>query len=134
MEKEPNQKKSVMIVDDDQFLLNMYKLKFENSDYQVNAVTSGLMALEKLRSGIIYDAIIFDIVMPAMDGFEFAETVKKEKLAEKSALIALTNQGQPADIERGKNIGIDGYIIKASTIPSEVVKEVGIIIEKKNFA
>jgi DNA-binding NarL/FixJ family response regulator len=44
----------------------------------------------------------------------------------------LTNQSQQTDIERGKKLGVSGYIIKASTIPSEVVKEVDEILKNKN--
>jgi CheY-like chemotaxis protein len=94
-------------------------------------VTSAAKALEKLKSGNKYDAIVFDIVMPSMSGFELVEEIKKQKYAPESALIALTNQGQQADIDRGKKLGIDGYIVKASSIPSEVVKEIGTILEAK---
>jgi len=131
MTEENKPQRKVLLLDDDQFLLNMYALKFQKSGYDVDSATSGSNALEKLRAGGIYDAIIFDVVMPAMDGFEFAETIKKEKLSPKSILVALTNQGQAEDIERGKKIGVDGYIVKASAIPSEVVAEVSIILEKK---
>src|SRR3989344_1448220 len=131
MAEENKPQRKVLLLDDDQFLLNMYALKFQKSGYDVDSATSGSNALEKLRAGGIYDAIIFDVVMPAMDGFEFAETIKKEKLSPRSILVALTNQGQAEDIERGKKIGVDGYIVKASAIPSEVVAEVSIILEKK---
>jgi DNA-binding NarL/FixJ family response regulator len=43
----------------------------------------------------------------------------------------LTNQGEPADIERAQKIGIDGYVVKATSIPSEVVKTVDNILDKK---
>jgi CheY-like chemotaxis protein len=124
-------KKKILVVDDDEFLLNMYAIKLKNSDYVPEVVTSAAKALEKLKSGNKYDAIVFDIVMPSMSGFELVEEIKKQKYAPESALIALTNQGQQADIDRGKKLGIDGYIVKASSIPSEVVKEIGTILEAK---
>lgn len=127
----PQKTNKILLVDDDQFLLNMYAIKFNKNGYETEAVTSADKGLERLRSGEKYDAIIFDIVMPNIDGFLFAETIKKENLAPQAALIALTNQAQNDDIERGKSIGVDGYIVKASTIPSEVVKEVRTILEKK---
>lgn len=131
MSEEVNKQKKVLLVDDDQFLLSMYAQKFQKSGYEVDSAISGFMALEKLRAGGVYDAVIFDVVMPGMDGFELAETIKKEKLASKSILVALTNQGQAEDIERGKKIGVDGYIVKASAVPSEVVSEVDTILEKR---
>ncbi|HEY9584155.1 MAG TPA: response regulator [Candidatus Paceibacterota bacterium] len=131
-EETTTKQRKVLLVDDDQFLLNMYSMKFKKSGYEVDAASSGSNALEKLRSGGIYDVIIFDVVMPTMDGFEFAETVRKEKLVPGAALVALTNQGQAEDIERGKKVGVDGYIVKASAVPSEVVNEINVILEQKN--
>lgn len=128
----PNQvKKRVLIVDDDHFLLGMYSLKFQNSGFDVEAVSNAKDAIEKIKSEVRYDAVIFDIVMPSMDGFQFMEEINKSNFLDKSCFIALTNQSQPSDIERGKKLGVSGYIIKASTIPSEVVKEVVSIISSK---
>lgn len=127
-------KRKVLLVDDDQFLLNIYALKFEKFGYDVDSAINGLAALEKLRSGGNYDAIIFDVVMPGIDGFELVETIKKENLSPRSVLVALTNQGQSTDIDRGKKIGVDGYIVKASAVTSEIVNEVGVILQKKHKA
>jgi CheY-like chemotaxis protein len=123
IENKESSKRRILIVDDDHFLLGMYSLKFQNSGYEVESSTSAKDALDKLRSGSTYDVIVFDIVMPSMDGFQFMEAVNKEGFIKKSCFIALTNQSQQTDIDRGKKLGVSGYIIKASTIPSEVVKE-----------
>lgn len=119
-----NNKPKVLIVDDDKFLLNMYSIKFSKSNFEVNSATTGAEALAKIKEGYSPDIILLDIVMPGMDGFEILETLKKDKLAQNSLIIMLTNQGQLADIEKAKTFGINGYIIKATTIPSEVVEEV----------
>ncbi|MBI2474144.1 MAG: response regulator [Candidatus Taylorbacteria bacterium] len=131
MADDNNGKKRILVVDDDEFLLNMYAIKLKNSGYLPEVVTSAAKALEKLKGGSKYEAIVFDIVMPTMTGFEMVEEIKKQKFIPNCALIALTNQGQQADIDRGKALGIDGYIVKASSIPSEVVKEIGTILEAK---
>jgi len=59
-----------------------------------------------------------------MDGFDILENIKKGKLVSKALIIMLTNQGQLSDIEKANEYNIGGYIIKATTIPSEVVAEV----------
>ncbi len=132
METKEKKERRILIVDDDQFLLNMYTVKFKNSGFEIDAVSGGGFALEKLKSGVKYDAILFDIVMPGMDGFELAETIKKDNLQSGAALIVLSNQNQSADIDKFNALGVDGYIVKASTIPSEVVKEVNLILSKKS--
>ena len=114
----------VLIVDDDKFLLNMYSIKFSKNNFEVNSATSGEEALNKIKDGYVPDIILLDIVMPGMDGFEILDTLKKNSIVPNALIIMLTNQGQLADIEKAKSFGIGGYIIKATTIPSEVVEEV----------
>ncbi len=112
----------ILLVDDDRFLLDMYSLKFKKSGVEIDPVSSSTGALEKLRAGNIYDVIILDIIMPTMDGIDLLKTIRAEKLSPDSVVIMLTNQSD--DIEKAKAFVIDGYIIKATTIPSEVVEQV----------
>jgi putative two-component system response regulator len=119
-----NIKPKVLIVDDDKFLLNMYSIKFTKNNFEVNSATTGEEALNKIKEGYMPDIILLDIVMPGMDGFEILDNLKKNNIAPNAQIIMLTNQGQLADIEKAKSFGINGYIIKATTIPSEVVEEV----------
>ncbi len=123
-------KYKVLIVDDDEFLLSMYSIKFSKSGLEVITSTNGDAAIQKLHEGLSPDAIVLDIVMPGMDGFEVLEKIRKEKLAPNAVVLFLTNQGQSSDIDRAKGLGAAGYIVKASTIPSEVYNEVIRCIEK----
>ncbi|MEK7530871.1 MAG: response regulator [Patescibacteria group bacterium] len=111
---------SVLIIDDDGFLLDMYAMKFKGCGMDVDAVSDPALALDKLRKGTEYSMILVDIIMPGMTGFEFLEAMRKEGLGKKSTIVVLSNQGQDADIEKAKSLGAKGYIIKASAIPSEV--------------
>ncbi len=119
----------ILLVDDDRFLLDMYSLKFKKSGLEVDALGNSPSALEKLRTGGLYDILILDIVMPSMDGFELLETIRKEKLVPNAVIIMLTNQAD--DVEKAKVFGVDGYIIKATTIPSEVVEQVLSVYKNK---
>ena len=120
----------VFVIDDDAFLLDMYALKFTQKDFKVTTSSGTLEALEKLRGGYTPDIIVVDLVMPAMDGFEFLETVKNESLAKGALVIILSNLGQQEDIDRGLALGAAGYIIKASATPSEVVEKVLEVLQK----
>lgn len=121
----------ILIVDDDKFLLNMYSIKFQKENFDVTVASDGLEALTKLQGGFVPDAIVLDIVMPVMDGLEFLEKMRGENLAKDATLLILSNQGQSSDIDKAKRLGIDGYIVKATTIPSEVVTEVQRMLANK---
>jgi len=124
-----NEKNKIFIIDDDKFLLDMYARKFEQSGFDVTICTGSNEALDKIKNGKEPDVIITDILMPVMDGFEFLENIKKEQLAGKTKIIILSNKGEKQDIDKGIELGAAGYIIKASTIPSEVVDKVREIID-----
>ncbi len=119
-----NKMAKVLIVDDDKFLLNMYSIKFSKNNFEVDSAISGDEAIAKIKAGYSPDIVLLDIVMPGLDGFETLNKIKNETLAPNALVIMLTNQGQLADIEKAQSFGSDGYIIKATTIPSEVVEEV----------
>ena len=116
--------KLVYLIDDDSFLLDMYALKFKECGLPVEAISDASIALEKLRQGATPDVILVDIIMPGMSGFDFLEAVKREGLAKNARLVVLTNQGQQEDIDRATKLGAQGYIVKASAIPSEVCDKV----------
>lgn len=124
-------KQKVFIVDDDKFLLDMYALKFSEVGFSVCAAGSGADVLDKLNEGFVPDVILLDIVMPGMDGFELLKNIKEKKLVPSAKIIILSNIGQESDIERGKKLGANGYIVKASVTPTEVVEKVKEVLKQK---
>lgn len=115
-------KTKIFLVDDDRFLLDMYTVKFQKNGLDVETATGSNAALARLREGYMPDIILLDIIMPTMDGLALLEMIRAEKLASESTIIMLTNQAD--DEEKAEKLGIDGFIIKAMTIPSEVVAKV----------
>lgn len=118
------------LVDDDRFLLDMYAIKFKNAGHEVTAFQNGDEVLNALRKEPAPDAMLIDVVMPGMTGFEVVETMRRENIAPTTKVIILSNQGQDTDLDKAKELKTAGYIIKASAIPSEVYAETIAIIEK----
>ena len=125
-----NKKYKILLVDDDKFLLSMYTMKFTREGIDVTAIDRPTAALDKLKEGFKPDIIILDVVMPEMDGVELLAKIREENLAGDAVVIILSNQGQPSDIDRAKAFGINGYIVKATTIPSEVLRQILQIAEE----
>lgn len=129
MEQE-EKKIKILLVDDDNFLLDMYALKFKQTDFILETALGPEQALKKLSDGFSPDFIALDVVMPVMDGFEMIEKIKSDNLAPNAKFIVLSNQGQESDIEKGKALGVSDYIIKANLTPSEVVSHI-VTLSKK---
>ncbi len=123
--------KKIFIIDDDKFLLDMYSLKFNKAGYDVKTADSTEEALKTIRDGYEPEIVLCDIVMPGLDGLDMVGAIRKEKLISKSVIIMLTNQGASEDIAKAQKLSVDGYIVKATTIPSEVLTEVEKITKSK---
>ena len=117
------------LVDDDRFLLDMYAVKFKAAGHEVTAFSKGEDLIAALKEHPAPHALLLDIVMPGMSGFDILTAIRKENLGAGMKVIVLSNQGQDADLNRAKELKADGYIIKASAIPSEVFSETIKIIE-----
>ena len=127
----PQKVYKLLLVDDDQFLIDMYSLKFTQNGHTVQPCFSVDEAIKLLKGGFVPDAIIFDLVMPGKDGFDLLRAMKEEKLAPNATRIALTNQSADEERKKTEELGADAYILKAMTIPSEVVRLVVEAIAKK---
>lgn len=123
-------RKSVLIVEDDSFLLGVYADKFAKAGCEVHSFLTVDSALAALRSGIKPDVLVFDIVLPEKDGFAFLTTVNEEKLAPEVLRVALTNEDNKDDREHAASLGAAEYLIKAQLIPSEVVERVLALLSK----
>lgn len=132
MEKNKSEKRyKLLIVEDDKFLMDMYVVKFGEYNFDVTSSFGPPDALMKIEDGFQPDIILTDIVMPVMDGFEFLAEIKKKKLVRDAVIIILSNLGQKEDIQKGVSLGASGYIVKATSTPTEVVKKVLEIVEGK---
>lgn len=125
------EKKKILIVDDDSFLLDMYALKFSQNNFEVYTAPGGLQAIEKLKGGLLPDIMLMDIIMPEMNGFEMLEEINKENLCPNCLKIVLSNKSEQSDIDEGNRLGVAGYIVKANSTPAEVIDQVKSILEKK---
>jgi DNA-binding response OmpR family regulator len=115
---------TILIVEDDTFLLDMYAVKFKESGFTVDTSQSVEDALAKLRKGATFDAVLLDMVMPGLTGLDLLKTMRAESLGGTPKMIVLSNQGEKSDIEDAMAAGATGYIVKANVIPSEVVARV----------
>jgi DNA-binding response OmpR family regulator len=124
------EKKLILVVEDDGFLLSMYTTKLNLENYKVLQATTGLQAL-KVVAKDLPDLILLDLKLPEMDGFEVLKNLKASKDTSAVPVIVLTNYSEKEHIDQCFSMGADDYLIKAHFVPSEVVGKIKKILEKK---
>lgn len=118
----------ILLVDDDAFLRDMYATKFTETGDTVEVAKSANEAMTIVADKAI-DLVLVDMVMPGMTGVDFIKAVKANPDIAKTKCIVLSNQGEQSDIDAAMEAGATGYIIKAESIPSEVVEKVHKLVQ-----
>ncbi len=110
----------ILLIDDNKFILNMYKIKLEKKGVNVETFQNTDGDIVQRVLDVNPDLVTLDIVIPNRDGLETAKILKADERTKNIPIIFLTNQGQIKDIEDAKKVGCSGYIIMATTKPEEV--------------
>lgn len=121
----------VLLLDDEKFLLEIYSIKFHRRGFDVFACASADDAIVALTNGYEPDAILFDITMPGKSGYEFIEEITRLHLGRHALKVALTNESQPGEMERTKELGAVAHLIKAEYTPNEIVDIVSNLLENR---
>ena len=106
------QARSVLLIDDSPFFRNMLTPVLQAAGYAVTVAGSAQEALALLNDGRTFDAVITDIEMPDMDGFEFALAVRNDARNAELPIIALSSVVSAAAVERGRQVGFHDYVAK----------------------
>lgn len=120
----------IMIVEDDISLNKLMTTVLLKSGYEVVSKYNASNALDYYYDNII-DLIVSDIMMPGMDGFEFAEEVRKQD--ENIPILFVTAKGSFEDKRKGFNIGIDDYMVKPIDI-NELVLRVEALLKRAKIS
>lgn len=123
-EEVQQEKKIIMIAEDDVFIGDIYEVKLQDAGYDVVLANNGREAIEKLESGIKPHIILLDIVMPYMDGFDVLEAINQREEWKSIPVVLLTNLSQKEDVDRGMALGAKDFLIKSHFTPSEVLAKV----------
>jgi two-component system, chemotaxis family, sensor kinase CheA len=104
--------RSILLVDDSPFFRNMLIPVLQAAGYEVTAAATAPEALAMLEEGRSFDAVITDIEMPEMDGFQFAERLRGDARTMDLPIIALSSVVSGEAVERGRQVGFHDYVAK----------------------
>ncbi len=106
-----NDKKKILIVEDDPALSQLMKLGFEKEGFEVDTASDGLIGLNKAREGMP-DLIILNVMMPRMDGYHVCRFLKFDQKYMHIPIIMVTGKTQESDRQTGLETGANEYVFK----------------------
>ncbi len=127
---QPTGPKKILLVEDETFIADLYKHELEKSGFLVTVANDGLQGLQILQTQP-FDLLLLDIMLPGMNGLELLRDWHTKNPQSNMIVLLLTNLGQDAIIKEGFSLGAQGYLIKASYTPEQVVQEVRNALEGK---
>jgi DNA-binding response OmpR family regulator len=121
----------VLVVDDTASIRFLIRTNLELAGFDVDEAVDGVDCLDILsRTEVMPDAITVDVMMPRLDGVATVTAIRANPRTEKIAIIMVTTQGHPADIQRGVDAGVDAYVTKPFD-PDFVVDTVSEVIKRR---
>jgi len=118
----------ILVVEDDKYLANAYRLKLGKSQFDVTLALDGREALALLET-MTPDLIILDIVLPNEDGFTILEKIKKGEKSKSIPVIIASNLGQKEDLEKAKKLGAVDYFVKSQLTLDDLVKKINTLLQ-----
>ena len=116
-----SEERHILLVDDDGHLAKMLTFLFMANGFKLENAQNGLDALEVLKR-IKPEAIILDIMMPVMNGFEFLKQVKEDTALKDLPVIVLSALPSTNNQEKVLSLGAYDYIVKPFK-SSELIKK-----------
>lgn len=109
----------ILLVEDDPFLTNMYKTRFEGEKHEVMVASDGEAALSLLKQ-TPPDLILLDFMLPKLGGFSILEEMQKNANLKKIPVVVLSNLADEESIKRAKELGVKEFLIKANYTPTQI--------------
>jgi DNA-binding response OmpR family regulator len=119
--------KKVLVVEDDTYLANAYRVKLTKAGFDVQLAYDGDEAIDKVAT-FNPSIILLDLVMPKKDGFATLAELKANEQWKKIPVIVASNLGQKEDIEKAKKIGATDFFVKSDISLNEIIEKINKIV------
>jgi DNA-binding response OmpR family regulator len=117
--------RKILVVDDEERMVRFIRLNLEHDGFQVIEANNGAQAIDRLRD-TMPDAILLDVMLPDIDGFEVLKMIREVSQA---PVIMLTAKGEEDDKIRGLELGADDYVTKPFS-PRELVSRLKAVLRR----
>jgi DNA-binding response OmpR family regulator len=122
---------AILIVEDDQFLRDLYTDLLTQEKYDVKTADNGEDALAILHKDK-FDLVLLDIMMPKKDGLTVLKELTPDDFKRAGQIVMLSNLGQEALIKEAIGAGATSYLIKSALAPDQILLEIRDLLAAKN--
>lgn len=122
-------KRTILIVEDEAALADIYSTELKRSGYSVLLATDGIEGLS-LAVEHRPDAVLLDILLPKKDGFSLLADIKGNSLTAAIPVIVLSNLAREYEKARGEKLGASRFYTKTDLTPMNVVQEIAEVIKE----
>lgn len=119
----------IILVEDDDLIRELYGKELTQAGFEVNGFPTGHAALASMGNNH-YDLMLLDIMLPDTNGLEVLRTIKANPATNDLPVLLLTNLGQDSVVKQGFSLGAEGYLMKVSYTPDQIIEEVRKILKK----
>lgn len=123
--------KKILVVEDDTYLANAYRVKLTKAGFEVDNALDGEEALQHL-STFAPDLILLDLVLPKKDGFAVLSEIKTNPAFSSIPVIIASNLGQKEDIEKGLQLGAKDFFVKTDLSLNNLIEKINQTMQPKS--
>lgn len=118
---------TILLVEDDNFFQKFYSTKLRDNNITVEIASNGEEGLQKMRE-MHFDAVLLDLVMPKIDGFEVLRTMSSDPELKKLPVLVFSTLSQEGDIDKAKALGAKDYMNKTFFNFEELMKKINALV------
>src|SRR3990167_10792388 len=116
-------KKKILVIDDEEAVLKMYKEKLDSEGFETLTASDGTAGLELIRTKKP-DLVLLDIIMPKYNGLDVLKDIKADGKMKTTPVYLLTNLPEDSSEDKAKALGASGYFVKAHFEPQTLADEI----------
>lgn len=115
----------ILLVEDDQFLRELMTTKLKREGFDVHVAADGREGLQLIQT-VKPDIVLLDVILPGLDGFNVLQQVRAsgDQMVAQVPIVLLSNLGQDTDVQKGKALGANDYLIKSNLTIDEIIKKI----------
>ena len=119
--------RTILIVEDDMALANLYKVELESKGHTVIHVAEGIQAIDSIRQNTP-DLVLLDIMLPGKNGLEILQDVRAAEDLKETKVIMLTNFGNEENVSTALELGALDYVMKYKITPAEMTEKIASLL------